>query len=678
MRKDGVAHTFLPWACHKIFSFRLTITNTIHMKAFPFPPVLPWLLFYCCGLVLASTRLFPFVLFALFVCGLLLVNRWVRKKDRRFVVLCACGLGIMGFVHMNHSLPIAMKRSSSSGTFVGEIVEQVRSSEMWSTSLVHLAAVRSASGTWNAMNHKVLLISENEGNLFRTGDRLLFTGTLSEIRNSGNPGAFNEVNYWRSKGIRYRGFVYSDGLKILSSTGPGYLNQLLSSVRNYVSEVLESYVGGQGGAMTKVLLLGDKNDLSEETRTAFANSGAMHMLAVSGLHVGIIAYLLNLIFGRLFYGIKRRYANLILILLLWFYAFVTGFSPSVTRAVLMFSVLIGAQLTQQKYEPLNALTLAALVLLVYNPLYLYDIGFQLSFLAMIGIFTIYPLIERWWYFRFGWLRKLWQGTAVGLAAQVFTAPLSLYYFHQFPNYFVLTNLGVMALAGLILGTALALIIVGRVPYLNYGLGILVGGLTGALLYFVSGIEQLPGAVAVGYNPSTSWLILMYILLVVTILFGKRRPIFYLLPCLLIVPLQWGRLQNLQLAECVVFNTRHLTILLNDGQQQLCFYGGKAVGLKSAKRLMADYERVHPGRLKFVALDPGTYEATVGNQTVKIIRDLQGCLLTTGTLRLNIITSHRWKATTASGNVINITLPTIQSGDSHVWKLEEGAYRSKLN
>ena len=149
---------------------------------------------------------------------------------------------------------------------------------------------------------------------------------------------------------------------------------------------------------------------------------------------------------------------LLVLLFLWFYALTSGFSPSVVRSVFMFSLLLLAQMTGRRYSSINILFFSAFVLILINPMVFFDVGFQLSYLAMLGIFSIYPIIQNWLNFKNKIMHYFWQGTAVCLSAQCVTVPLCIYYFHQFPNYFMIANLGIMILSTLVMGIGLGIFI----------------------------------------------------------------------------------------------------------------------------------------------------------------------------------------------------------------------------
>ncbi|MFZ9028962.1 MAG: ComEC/Rec2 family competence protein, partial [Crocinitomicaceae bacterium] len=347
---------------------------------------------------------------------------------------------IMGFL-----LPQKISRNllkEDQITAVLEITERKSTQKDWDQAVGMITHIRE-QGNYEPVNQKLLIYTNSE--VIRRGMKLLAVFTPKEIRNSGNPGSFNAETYWMAKGIEYMGFVTDEDIRMLSFNESGFLDRYATITRSYVSDVFDELPSDQSGIL-KALLLGDKGDLSTEIRDQFANAGAMHLLAVSGLHIGIIAFILLFIFKQFPSVFSNLSAHISIVVLLWAYAFVTGLSPSVTRAVLMFSLLILSRLVRGQYEPINVLAFSAFIVIVINPLVIYDIGFQLSYLAVFGIFIFYDRLAELLSTDYKVVNWLWNGTAIGLSAQLATAPLKLYYFHQFPNYFVISNLGIMLLA----------------------------------------------------------------------------------------------------------------------------------------------------------------------------------------------------------------------------------------
>ncbi len=281
-------------------------------------------------------------------------------------------------------------------------------------------------------------------------------------------------------------------------------------------------------ATASALLLGVKDYLEDELRAAYAGSGLMHLLAVSGLHVGLVMLMLRWLLGPIRKIRFGRYIFLCLVIaLLVLYAFVTGLSPSVLRAVLMFSLVLGAETFERRGLIYNNISISAFILLFFNPFLLVSVSFQLSYLAVLGIVYLQPKIYAWFSPKAYLLDKAWQLTSVSIAAQIGTAPLAIYYFHQFPNYFILANLLVLPAATYLLGLGVCLLLLDFIPYLGSILGVLFYYFIGLVNGVATGIQALPGSVSLGWYISKLEVFLLYVFILFFLLLWAKRRLYYL-------------------------------------------------------------------------------------------------------------------------------------------------------
>ena len=268
----------------------------------------------------------------------------------------------------------------------------------------------------------------------------------------------------------------------------------------------ESGVDGSVYAVVAAMTLGDKSQLTKELRDTYAVSGASHILALSGLHLGIIYTLLSLLLSR------RRWqviSQVVIIVCIWLFVFLVGMSASVVRSAVMITVYALLSLGHRDKMSVNTLAFAAIVMLLFNPKSLFDVGFQLSFMAVLAILLFYPLFESVWsqQFLFGHrlFRWLWTTLAVSCAAQIGVAPLIAYYFGRFSCYFLLTNLVVVPAATLILYLSLLVLLI---PSLAYLLIYIVDVLNQLLLW----ITMLPGASIEGLHPTLLQVWMTYVII----------------------------------------------------------------------------------------------------------------------------------------------------------------------
>ena len=316
------------------------------------------------------------------------------------------------------------------------------------------------------------------------GDRLLIKNNLKKIEAFRNPNQFDYQNYLNLNQINYQAFLRMDDYEFLEED----LGNPIFSFSQKMRQKLYSYLMANGveGKQLKVasaLLLGYRENLDKELVKSYASAGAMHVLAVSGLHVGILYLLLTRVFSFLKRVKNGKFYLTILILVgLWFYAIMTGLSASVMRATTMFSfILIGNELLNRKTSIYNTLAVSAIILMVINPFIVYQVGFQLSYVAVVGIVYLQPKLNRLFYSRYKFVRGIWAITCVSLAAQIATFPLSLHYFHQFPTYFFISNIIVIPAAFCVFYLGVLLFI--SAPF--GGVSIVVGKLINAIVWVLN-------------------------------------------------------------------------------------------------------------------------------------------------------------------------------------------------
>nr|WP_308992921.1 ComEC/Rec2 family competence protein [Mariniflexile sp. KMM 9835]MDQ8212483.1 ComEC/Rec2 family competence protein [Mariniflexile sp. KMM 9835] len=274
-----------------------------------------------------------------------------------------------------------------------------------------------------------------------------------------NPHQFNYKTYLQKKYIYHQIFTLKASLFKVKSEKTTLFG-VANNIRNYINKKLKNYrFKPDELAIINALLLGQRQDISEEVYTSYTNAGAIHILAISGLHIGIILLLLQFIFKpieRLKHG--KLIKTLLLVTVLWSFALIAGLSASVTRAVTMFSIIAFAMNLKRPTNIFNTLALSMFVILLFKPLLLFDVGFQLSYLAVCAIVCLDPLLYKLWKTKYWLSDKLWHTLTVTISAQFGVIPLSLYYFHQFPSLFFLSNLVIIPLLGIILSYGIFLMI----------------------------------------------------------------------------------------------------------------------------------------------------------------------------------------------------------------------------
>lgn len=416
------------------------------------------------------------------------------------------------------------------GNIKGELyaatVVEVNQSGRFYKCKVEVDEVLNKWGKEKSVGKLMLYVDTASFPVFGVNSELVFNAELSPIQNKNNPGDFDAKSYWNNKGYHHQAFIDAYQLVVVGEKEARF--SVFSFLNKRMNGLLESNLQGDALGVAKGVLLGDKSDIRMELKDAFSGAGAMHLLAVSGLHVGIFLVIIQWIMSVFFTRLPRWVELLILLLLLWTYAGITGFSPSVNRSVTMFSFVAFGTVYGKHYSSLNGLLASAFLLLIVEPLFLFDIGFQLSYLAMLGIFLFSGAIERSLYIKHVFLKKIWIGSSVALAAQLGTFPLTLYYFHQFPNYFLVTNLGLMVFSGILLGVGLGLITLGSIPFVGAFIALLMYLVVSGLVYFIEWVNDLPYSLTRGFQFETWEIVVMYILIGVvfwSVTTARKRVLF---------------------------------------------------------------------------------------------------------------------------------------------------------
>ena len=289
--------------------------------------------------------------------------------------------------------------------------------------------------------------------------RILTTAVLQNVKPPLNPYQFNYKNYLENLGIYHQIFLKDQVILVIP--------QSLKSIMDYAQAIREMFnkrfqklaFKPTEHALINALLLGQRQDITTDVYEDYAKAGAIHILAISGLHIGILLLILQFIMKPLLYFRHGKFVRLLIILcLLWSFAIIAGLSPSVVRAVTMFSLFAIVRGLKRTSNSLNTLAVSAFILLLFRPGFCFDVGFQLSYAAVASIITVKPVLDKWWRIKHrigNWFLDLFK---VSIAAQIGVLPLSLYYFHQFPGLFFVTNMVVVPCLIVILGLGILMLV----------------------------------------------------------------------------------------------------------------------------------------------------------------------------------------------------------------------------
>ena len=329
------------------------------------------------------------------------------------------------------------------------------------------------------------------------GDLILINKIPEAIKNSGNPGAFDNKRYQHFQQIYDQVFLTDSEYVSLNQHSFNHLNKFIYSLQSFTIEGLRKYIKNDDETLgiAEALLIGYKNDLDKDLVQAYSNTGVVHIIAISGLHLGLIYMVLLWLFDRIPF-IKRFkiFKSISIISCLWIFSLLTGASASVLRSAVMFTCIIIGKTIKRQSSIYNSLAASAFILLCYNPYFLWDVGFQLSYLAIIGIISLQKPIHQLLYFETYLLKKIWEMSSITIAAQIITFPICLYYFHQFPNVFLISNLIAVPLSTVILFSEIILICFSWIPFLGIYLGKFIEVSIWLMNYLIICFNKIPFAI----------------------------------------------------------------------------------------------------------------------------------------------------------------------------------------
>ena len=479
------------------------------------------------------------------------------------------------------------------GFVIGEVADDPKIKENNVSIEINVSAIRDGD-EWIETSGRTLLYLEKDSAsvLLRTGDRIVFSPELSGIENKGNPEEFDYRKYLAYNMIFSSDYLAGDDWRLVDDEAVGFRPKLSRLRMKLVGLLRDFGLSDDELGVMSAMTMGYSDILSDEIRHAYSSAGAMHILAVSGLHVGIIygiiVFLLSFIKNDKLNWLKV----LITITLIWLYALFTGLSPSVSRASLMFSLMSLGKLQKNSPGSLNAVFASMFILLVINPYNLVNIGFQLSYSAVIGIIILQPRLYAIFEVKNKFLDWIWSLTTVSVAAQLATMPLCFYYFHQFSNYFLLTNYVMIPISTIAIWTCFIFFAVSWIPYISTAVAYCLSWLAKAMNYACLTIEGLPFSTAQDIYIDVPQMILLFAIIVLFVtffFFTKRyRHLFAAVAmCVILAATNlWQSVEASSQKTLVVYNISKTTAInIIDGTDNIMF---------------ANLDSIQPEKIEFTA------------------------------------------------------------------------------
>jgi competence protein ComEC len=532
------------------------------------------ILFFCFGfLIVKPESIFPYSF--QWITGILIFLLTAALSDRIMI----SGKDILKNDYFGNFQPVQKY-------CIGEIIEPVIRKEKSTKAVIRVTFVKE-NGKWLRTVGKALVFLENSpcSQLLCYGDRLLMNTQFTEPEGSRNPAGFDNKRYLRLKELWLQAHVKKGHWVIISRETRDPVFRLALSWRDKMLMLLrKNGMKGNEFAVAGALLLGYVDEVDNDLMHDYSATGVMHILSVSGMHVGMIFLVLDKLLAFLDKRKNGGYAKALLVIcFIWLYALITGLSPAVMRAAGMLSLLVSGKAMKRHPDTLNVLAASAIFLLIWQPVLLADPGFQLSYLAVGGIVLLYKPVYNLYVPGNLVLDKVWSIVAVSIAAQLATLPLCLYYFHQFPNYFIVTNIIVIPLSNLIIYTGILAIALGNIPWISFLVARILSLMIWFLNSFIHWMGALPFSVFRGIVISVPEFIVLFSVLISGVAFfssKKKKWLFVSLSLMILLSgnFLWERYRQVSVSKFTVYDVRG---------QGLCDFitGGKSIlvgGLSALK------------------------------------------------------------------------------------------------
>lgn len=503
--------------------------------------LIPFLLGIISAVQLGFLIPFPSILFPLFFVVLLCIAFFIQyrawyKYEWLFGVFMTSALFIAGYqctwqnnetidkCHYSHYV-----QSDSLSKCVIQIAETPLIKEKTVKLVTEVSSI-SVNGKSIHTNGHLLVYVQKDGaaEALKCGDKIAFVAKIEEPKAPSNPGEFDYKRILFLKNIHFQTYLNNNSWECIDSTSIT-VNSFFSSIQKRLFRLLDNdMLSANQKAVMGALVLGYTDDIDAEIIQSFSNTGLIHILSVSGMNVGLIYIVIELFFLLIPMLNRRRWVKgIAVITMLWLYALITGFSPSVVRAAMMFSFVVLGKTILRNGNIYNTLAGSAFLMLLFNPYLLFNIGFQLSYMAVIGIVCFQEELRLLTHGRYKLINGFWDIVTVTITAQLFTFPFCLFYFHQFPNYFLIANLLVIPVTTILIYLGIALMLVSPIPILSKIIALVINALLKFMFGFVSWVEGLPHAVSRHIPFSMIDLIMVLVLIALFVSLIKQRSAIYI-------------------------------------------------------------------------------------------------------------------------------------------------------
>ena len=443
-------------------------------------------------------------------------------------------------LHKEILSPDHFSHSDKQGTLIVRVDDPPQEKEHSYKTILSVKGIKNGQEITKAEGHLLAYFEKDSATEPpEAGSIIALSALPQKISPPQNPGAFDYKKYMAASNVYHQVYVKNNSWLLLKEPRGFDLYLSAQRITKYLVTILhDNGLEGKEFAVASALMLGQNDMLDAETLREYSGSGVMHILSVSGLHVGVIFLIINFLLGFMNKNRWQVWSKTILIILtIWAYALLTGLSSPVLRASVMFTFVTIGNASNRYVHIINSLAVSAFLLLLFNPLVISNVGFQLSYIGILGIVFINKPIAELWQPPNRIIEYIWDLVAVSIAAQIATAPLAILYFHQFPTYFLPANLVAIPLSGLVIYSGLLVMLTSFFPVVSQFFGIVTSFLLKAMNTCIGFTEQLPHAVLKITPVFTSEMLLIYLMITFLLLFVYlKRKIFIHISLLFILML----------------------------------------------------------------------------------------------------------------------------------------------
>jgi competence protein ComEC len=437
--------------------------------------------------------IFIWLLFELIPLQLKYKYYWIHGIAINLIFVCLGSVTCFKHTIQYHSSWIGNNLNSKTAFLVTILEEPVEKNKSFKT--LASAEFAKINGNWQPAEGNILLyFTKNEPKpRLDYGSKLIIDPVLQDIPVAGNPGSFNYREYLLFQNTGYQVFLTGNHYSILKEHDSPFFYSRIFTIRKKILQILDKFITGNNEkGIAEALLIGYRENLDRELLQSYSNTGVIHIIAISGLHLAMIYGIIVFIFSA-FRPCKLTsiVKAMVSICILWIFSLVAGNAPSVQRSAIMFTFLVLGEVLSRKNNIYNNLAASAFLILIIHPFSLWDAGFQLSYAAVLSIAFFSKPIHNWLQFNNKIIKGIWNLIAVSLAAQILTFPLVVYHFHRFPVFFLFSNLFAIPISGLVLYSELFLIALSPFEAAGNFIGQIAEKLIALLNYIIHRADNLP-------------------------------------------------------------------------------------------------------------------------------------------------------------------------------------------